>query len=99
VEALLPGAGVIGRIDLVDLIDFVIALTVLEALALAAYHGRTGRGMAPRDFLPNLAAGLALMLALRAGLSAAGWPWVAAGLMAAGLLHAADLRARWRRTP
>jgi hypothetical protein len=55
--------------------------------------------MAPRDFVANLAAGLALMLALRAGLSAAGWGWVAAGLTLAGLLHAADLRTRWRGKP
>jgi hypothetical protein len=94
VDGLLPGLPPMTR-----LIDLVIALTVLEGLALAAYHWRTGRGMAPRHFVPNIAAGLALMLALRAGLAAAGWGWVAAGLMAAGLLHAADLRARWPRTP
>ena len=93
-DALLSGLPTI-----TSLIDLVIGLTVLEGLLLALYHWRTGRGMAPRDFGPNIAAGLALMLALRAGLSAAGWGWVAAGLMAAGLLHAADLRARWRRTP
>jgi hypothetical protein len=83
-------------LPITSLIDLVIGLTVLEGLALAVYHGRTGRGMAPRDFVANLAAGLALMLALRAGLSAAGWGWVAAGLALAGLLHAADLRTRWR---
>jgi hypothetical protein len=53
--------------------------------------------MAPRDFMPNLAAGLALMLAVRAGVASAGWGWMAAGLMVAGLLHAADLRRRWQR--
>ncbi len=79
------------------LIDLVIVMTVLEGLALAAYHRRTGRGMAPGDFLPTLAAGLALMLALRAGLSSAGWGWVAAGLMLSGVAHGADLRRRWRR--
>jgi hypothetical protein len=80
-----------------NLIDAVILLTVCECLLLALYHRRTGRGMAPRDFLPNLCAGLALMLALRAGLSSAGWGWVAAALMASGLLHATDLRGRWLR--
>jgi hypothetical protein len=80
-----------------SLIDVVIVLTLLEGLALAGYHRRTGRGMAPGDFMPNLAAGLALMLALRAGLEGAGWGYVAAGLMAAGLAHAADLKGRWRR--
>jgi hypothetical protein len=79
------------------LIDLVIALTLVEALALALYHRRTGRGMAPLDFMPNLGAGLALMFALRATLSAAGWGWVAAGLMLAGLAHATDLRRRWQR--
>lgn len=79
------------------LIDIVIAVTLLEGLLLVALHRRTGRGVAPRDFALNLASGLALMLALRAGLSSAGWGWVAGGLLASGLLHAADLRARWRR--
>ena len=80
-----------------NLIDLVILMTVLEGVALCAYHVHSGRGMAPRDFMPNLAAGLALMLALRAGLEGAGWGYVAAGLMAAGLAHAADLKRRWRR--
>jgi hypothetical protein len=78
------------------LIDLVIALTLLEILALGVYHRRTGRGIAPLDFLPTLAAGLALMLAVRAGVSGAGWMWVAAGLSAAGLAHGADVRRRWR---
>lgn len=78
------------------LIDLVIAITVLEGLALTAWHRRTGRGMAPVEFWPNLASGLALMLALRAALGGLPWGFVAAGLLAAGLLHAADLRRRWR---
>jgi hypothetical protein len=81
----------------VSLIDVVIAITLLEGLALAAYHRRTGGGLAPMDFMPNLASGLALMLALRAGLASAGWGWVAMGLLASGLAHAVDLRRRWRR--
>jgi hypothetical protein len=78
------------------LIDFVIVLTVLESIALAIYHHRTGRGLAPQDFIPTLAAGLALMLAVRAGVTGAGWGFVAAGLLVAGLAHAADVRRRWR---
>lgn len=81
-----------------SLIDIVIVMTLLEGAALALYHRSTGRGMAPRDFLPNLAAGLALMLALRAGIDGAGWGVVAAALLVAGLAHAADLARRWRRT-
>lgn len=78
------------------LVDFVIATTLLEAAALALYHRRTGRGLAPAELLPALGAGLALLLAARAGLSGAGWVWVAAGLSAAGLAHLVDLRRRWR---
>ena len=79
------------------LIDFVIVMTVIETAALAIYHHRTGRGIAPQDFVPTLAAGLALMLAVRAGVTDAGWGYVAAGLMAAGLAHAADVGRRWKR--
>jgi hypothetical protein len=82
---------------LLHLIDLVIAMTLLEVLALGLYHRQTGRGIAPLDFLPSLAAGLALMLAVRAGVSGAGWMWVSAGLCAAGLAHAADVRRRWKR--
>ncbi len=81
------------------LIDLVIAMTLLEAAGLAVYHHRTGKGLAPGEFLPTLAAGLALMLAVRAGVSGAGWVWVAAGLSAAGLAHLADVRRRWRSGP
>lgn len=77
------------------LIDVVIVVTVLESIVLALYHRRTGRGLAPRQFVPTLAAGLALMLAVRAGVTGAGWGYVAAGLLAAGLAHAADVRQRW----
>ncbi len=83
---------------MLQLIDLVIAVTLLEGVALAVYHARTGRGMAPRDFAPTLCAGLALMLALRAGMSGAGWMWVAAALSLAGLAHGADVARRWRRS-
>lgn len=82
---------------LVTLIEAIIALTVLEGLALALYHRATGRGVAPVEFAANLASGVALMLALRAALGGAAWGWVAAALAASGLLHAADIARRWRR--
>ena len=78
------------------LIDGVIAFTLLEMVVLALYHRATGRGLPARDFLPSLAAGVALMFALRAAITGAGGGWMAAGLIAAGLAHAADLRRRWR---
>lgn len=82
--------------SVLPLIDFVIAVTLLEALVLAVVHARTGRGLAPREFVPALGAGLGLLIAARAGASGASWMWVAAGLSLAGLSHALDLLRRWR---
>jgi len=53
------------------LIDIVIGFTVLEMLGLWAWHRFTGRGLAPAAWVPNLLAGLGLMLALRALAAAA----------------------------
>jgi hypothetical protein len=64
---------------------------------LAVMHRRSGRGLAPGDFLPTMLSGLCLMFALRAGLTGAGWGWVAAGLLLSGVAHAVDLRRRWLR--
>jgi uncharacterized membrane protein SirB2 len=79
------------------LIDLVIALTVLEGLAIAAWHARTGRGLAPADYALNLVSGLCLMVALRCALLQASWLWIALSLLAAGVAHAADIWKRWRR--
>jgi hypothetical protein len=78
------------------LVDLAIAITLVELLVLCLLHWRTGRGVAPRDLLPNLVAGLCLMAAVRASLTGASWLWLAAGLLAAGLAHAVDVRRRWR---
>lgn len=86
-----------GDASLLWLLDAILLMTVLEAVVLTAYHRRTGAGVAPMDVLPNLASGLCLMLALRSAL--AGWPWplTLGGLASSGLLHAWDLKRRWRR--
>lgn len=80
------------------IVDLVIAVIVVEALVLVARHRLAGRGPAPASILPNLAAGLALALALRAALAGAAWPWLAAALLAAGVAHLIDLGLRIRRT-
>lgn len=86
-----PGIGVVAAI-----VDFAIAVAIIETLVLVLRHRRTGRGLAPGDLLPNIAAGLCLMLALRAALAQAGWVWIVAPLAASGVAHVLDLRRRQR---
>ncbi len=79
------------------IVDLVMAFVVLEAAALPAWRRRTGAGVAAADLLPNLAAGFCLLLALRAAMAGAAWPWIALALLGSGLAHLLDLRRRWRR--
>ena len=83
---------------LAQLVDMVIAFTLVECLLLAAYHRVTGNGVALRDLLPNIGAGLCLMLALRCLARDTGSASVMLFLMAAGAAHAGDLLLRWRRS-
>ncbi len=76
--------------------DVILAVMIAEFLALAILHGRTGRGVPPRDLLVMLLAGGSLVLALRAVLTGAGWPVAAACLVLALVAHLADLARRWR---
>ncbi len=78
------------------LIDVALTMTALEAVAVVLYFRRTGRGIAPADFLGNLASGVCLMLALRCGVTGAWWGWIALWLSAALVAHLADVRRRWR---
>jgi hypothetical protein len=79
------------------IVDVVVALMLLEALLLIWLHARHRRGPAPADLLPNLAAGLFLLLALRGALVGAHWSWLAASLAAALAAHLVDLARRWPR--
>jgi hypothetical protein len=77
-------------------VDFIIAVMLVEAIVLLLWHRRTGKGIAPRDLLATLSAGLFLVLALRLALTGAG-AWAMALLLAAGgIAHALDLWRRWR---
>jgi len=78
------------------IVDAILGLVLLEALVLLIYARRTGRGIAPRALLPNLAAGGCLLLALRSALVDAPLLLTAAWLMVALLAHLADLGQRWR---
>jgi hypothetical protein len=80
-----------------QIVDLVIAFTLIECAALALYRRATNKGVAPRDFLANMASGLCLMLALRCVVRDAGTAWVALFLLVAGLAHGTDIWMRWRR--
>lgn len=77
-------------------LDVIVGLVLLEAALLIGYRRLTGRGPAPREVLPNLVAGLFLMLAVRAALVDATWTWVAFWLLAGLFAHLFDLALRWR---
>jgi hypothetical protein len=77
------------------IVDVVVVFMTLEAVALLAYRWMWGRGLVALDIASVLAPGLFLLLALRAALSDAPWPALAAWLLAALLAHLADL---WRRS-
>jgi len=78
------------------LIDAILVVVVIEAVLLLGLWRATGRGVAPGDLAPMLAAGAMLMLALRLTLTGYGWMPVCACLALAGAAHVADLSRRWR---
>jgi len=73
------------------LIDVILVLTAIEAILVVLFRGLSGAAIG-RMLLP----GLFLLLALRAALAGAVWPWVPAALVASLVSHIAELRSRWR---
>ena len=73
------------------LIDAVLAFILVEGVCLV--WRRVPVGLVVRILLP----GICLMLALRAALAGAAWPWVPVTLAASFAAHVADLRTRLRR--
>ena len=78
-------------------VDAILVLIVVQFAGLAWLHRRRGIGPSPRDLWPTLAAGAALLLALRAALVGAHWSWIAAWLTLAFAAHLADIHRRWPR--
>ena len=76
-------------------VDAILLLMALEGALIVLLRRRTGAGVPARDLVAMLAAGACLMLALRAALVGAAWPWIALALAAALAAHLADLRRRW----
>ena len=72
------------------IIDLILMLVALEVCALPWLLRRRGTALRTRDLLPNITAGIALMLAVRLSLTGENWQWIAAALGA----HLLDL---WMR--
>jgi hypothetical protein len=77
------------------IVDLVIAFMAVEAMVLIIVRKYSLRGIPTGDLLISLAAGLPLLLALRAALTGSAWPSIAACLCVALVAHAADLLRRW----
>ncbi len=77
-------------------VDVVLAAFVVEFVLLARLGRRLERWPGMRPLLPNLAAGLLLVLALRAAIHGAGTASIGAFLLLAGVAHALDLLQRLR---
>jgi len=74
-------------------VDLILIIMALEAAWLLArrHKGSPGR---IADIVLAFAPGVCLLLALRAALTGADWPWVALALTASFPLHLLDLRRR-----
>ncbi|HQT68318.1 MAG: hypothetical protein B7Z78_10400 [Rhodospirillales bacterium 20-60-12] len=74
----------------------IILITLVEAALVLVIHRRTGHGLSPGAFLPNLIAGDFLLLALGVGLGHGKWGWVALCLLGSLVAHLTDLIRRWQ---
>lgn len=79
------------------LVDLILVLVAIEVVVLIMLWRRRGRGIPPADLLPNVLAGVFLLLTLRVVLAGGGWTIGCICLAAAGVAHLVDLVRRWRR--
>jgi hypothetical protein len=75
-------------------VDVVFIVVLIEVAVLAAAARRGARTRAMFSACVAVAPGVCLLLALRAALLGADWPWIAVPLTASFPLHLADI---WRR--
>jgi hypothetical protein len=78
------------------IVDLVLAVLLLEIVALALWRMRRRRSARWPNLLAAALPGACLLLALRSALSGADWRWVAGFLALSFPAHLLDL---WRRPP
>jgi len=79
------------------IVDGIIGLMLVETVVLLALQRFMGTGVRARALLPFMAAGVCLMLALRAALVDGSWTVIAGFLMLAFVFHILDIALRWSR--
>jgi hypothetical protein len=77
------------------IVEVILALMLLELIVLIIVRKKTGRGLTTGKLTVSLAAGAALLLALRAALAGRPWQGVALWLIVALAAHVLDLKLRW----
>lgn len=77
--------------------DIALAVMLVELVVLVLIARRRNHPIDVPGLFFNMGAGGSLVLALRASLTAAGWPWVAAFLLLSLAFHASDVGRRWRK--
>jgi hypothetical protein len=78
------------------LVQIAIFITVTETIFLIWYYRTKGKGVAPVDFLSNVAAGLCLMFALLSVLINSPLILTALLLFVSGVAHVVYMWRRWK---
>lgn len=76
-------------------VDGILALMLIETIALILVGRKLRRAIPPAQVLVSIGAGAALLLALRAALLGLAWQWISLWLLVALVAHILDLRYRW----
>lgn len=78
------------------LLGAIVCLMIIEAALLLFRHKVSETGVAPVQFLPNLLAGLMLMICVQLAIWDSPWQMILAILSLAGLCHLFEFRLYWR---
>jgi len=76
-------------------VPLIVGLMLLEFGVLTMLRRKLGAGVPPPELAASLAAGMALLLALRAALVGISWQHVALWLILALMAHVLYLKMRW----